>query len=157
AHSRKFLAASGTAIEEPPRAWLHRKRQRVTTRFILDAEIAAGTTPSGAVRWNAPATRAELREQMRQLVAERAIELGCIVFAQARIQRDEVAARIGASGGPEEARIPFHVNFAPELVGIERCEDFACFRFERWIASQDDESWRRWKNEIELSKRRHTP
>ena len=94
---------------------------------------------------------------MGQLVAERAIDLGGIVFAEPRIQRDQVAARIGASGGAEEARIPFHVNFAPELVGIERCEDFACFRFERWIASQDDESWRRWKNEIELSKRRHTP
>ena len=103
----------------------------MTTRFILDAEIAAGATPSGAVRWNAPATRAELREQMRQLVAKRAIDLGCIVFAQARIQRDEVTARIGASGGAEEARIPFHVNFAPELVGIEGCQDFARFRFER--------------------------
>src|SRR5438034_57267 len=68
AHSHKFLAASGTAIEKPPRAWLHRKRQRMATRFFLEAEIAAGTTPSGAVRWNAPATGAELREQMRQLV-----------------------------------------------------------------------------------------
>ena len=103
----------------------------MTTRFILDAEIAAGATPFIAVRWDAAATRAELPEQMRQLVAERAVDLGCIVFAQARIQRDQVTARIGASGGAEEARIPFHVNFAPELVGIERCEDFACFRFER--------------------------
>lgn len=48
----------------------------MATRFILDAEIAAGATPFRAVRRNAPAARAELREQMRQLVAERAIDLG---------------------------------------------------------------------------------
>ena len=85
AHSRKFLAATRTPIEEPPRALLHRKGQGMTTRFILDAEIAAGATPFCAMRWNAPATRAELREQMGQLVAERAIDFRCLVFAQARV------------------------------------------------------------------------
>ena len=103
----------------------------MATRFVLDAEIAAGATPFIAVRWDAAATRAELPEQMRQLVAERAVDLGCIVFTEPRVQRDEVTARIGASGGAEEARIPFHVNFAPELVGIERRQNFARFRFER--------------------------
>jgi hypothetical protein len=57
---------------------------------------------------------------MRQFVPERAIDLGGIVIAQARIQRNQVAAKIGAAGGTEESRIPFHADLARELVGIER-------------------------------------
>ena len=57
----------------------------MATRFILDSEVAAGATPLRAVRRNTPATRTELREQMRQLVAECAIDLGGIVLAQTRI------------------------------------------------------------------------
>ena len=129
----------------------------MATRFVLDAEIAAGAAPLRAVRRNAPATRAELREQMGQLVAERAIDLGGILFAQPRIQGDQVAARIGASGGAEEARIPFHVDGARELVGVERRQDFARFGFEGGITSENNQRWRRWKNEIELSKQRHMP
>src|SRR5437764_14622801 len=127
----------------------------MATRFVLDAEIAAGAAPLCAVRRNAPAPRAELREQMSQLVAERAIDLGGILFAQPRIQGDQVAARIGASGGAEESRIPFHVDCARELVGVERLQDFARLGFERGITSEHNECCRGWKNEIELSKQWH--
>jgi len=48
----------------------------MTTRLILDAEVAAGLAPFRTMRWNTPATRSELREQMGQLVAQRAIDLG---------------------------------------------------------------------------------
>ena len=92
ADSRKFLAATGTAIEVTPRSLLHGKRKRMATRFVRDAEIVAGAAPFRAMRRNAAASGAKLCEQMRQLVAQRAIDLSGIVLAQARVQRDQVAA-----------------------------------------------------------------
>ena len=81
-HARKIFSAARTAIKEPARAPLHGKGQRVTSRFIADAEIAAGLAPFGSVRWDAATTAAELSEEMSQLMPQGAIDLERIVFAQ---------------------------------------------------------------------------
>ena len=49
-------------------------------------------------------------EQMRELVAQSAVDFGRTMVAQADIQRNQVATEIGASGGAAKSRIPFHTN-----------------------------------------------
>ena len=58
--------------------------------------------------------------------------------------------RVRAAGGAEEARVPFHADFAAELLGVERAENFPRFRFERRITAEDDERNGRRKNKVEL-------
>src|SRR5205814_1603117 len=106
----KILAASGTTIKEPAGALFDREREGVAARFIGDAEVAAGLAPGGAMRWNAPPAGAELGQQMGKLMAHGAIDLGRVVLAQARVQRDQVAARIGPACRAEEPRIPFDLD-----------------------------------------------
>ena len=154
---REFFPAARTTIEKSPGARANRKRQGMAARFVGDAKIAASPAPLGAMRQDAPRTSAELGEQVGEFVAQGAIDLGGIVFAKSWIERDQVAARIGAARGAEETRVPFHLDFARELLGVEWRQDFARFGFERGITSENDQRRRRRKNEIELSKQRHAP
>jgi hypothetical protein len=87
---------------------------------------------------------------MGQLMPEGAIDLHRIVVSEPRIQGDELPAGIGAPSGTEESRVPFHVNLPAELLGIERAQDFACLRFERRVATEDNERRRRGENEVQL-------
>jgi hypothetical protein len=87
---------------------------------------------------------------MSELMPESAIDLSGIMFAQARIQGDDLAARISPTGGAAEARVPFDANLAGELRGVEGRQDIADFCFERGIAPQHDRRKSRRENEIEL-------
>ena len=128
--ARKFLPATRTPIEEAPLALFHWKGQGMAARFIGDAEVAAGATPFRAVRRNPAAPGAELRQQMRQLMAQSAVDFRSVVLAKSRIERDEVTVRIRAAGGTEESGVPFHVDFASEFFGAKWIENFARGRFE---------------------------
>ena len=81
----EFFAAPRTTIEKPAGARLNRKRQGVAARFVRDAEVVAGFSPPCAMGRNAAAAGAELREQMRQLMAQGAIDFRRVVLAQARV------------------------------------------------------------------------
>ena len=151
----KFLPATRTPVEEASLPFFHWKRQGMAARFISDAEVATGATPFRAVRRNPAAPAAELRQQMRQLMAQSAVDFRGVVLAEPGIQRDEVTVRIRPAGGTEEPRVPFHVDFAREFFGPKWTENFACCRFKREIAPENDERRLRGKNEIELPKRRH--
>jgi hypothetical protein len=119
-------------------------------RFIRDAEVAAGFSPFGSVWRNAAAAGAELREEMRHLMPESAIDLLRVVLAQAWIQRDQLSPEIGAAGGAEKPRVPFHVNRSREFVGAEPREDFAGLRLQGGIASESDRRKCRREDEIQL-------
>ena len=69
--------------KDRPRAPLNRERQSVATRFIGDSEIGAGASPFRAVRRDAAATGAKVREQMRELVAQSAVDFGGAVRRRA--------------------------------------------------------------------------
>lgn len=155
ADPRKFLPAPGTLVEETALPFLHGKGQGMAARFIRDAEIAASSAPLRTVRRNSPAPGSKLREQMRELMAQGAVDFRRVVFAESRIQRNEITVRIRAAGGAKEPGIPFHVNYAAEFLGAEGTENFARCRFERGIASENDERWLRGENEVELPKQRH--
>jgi hypothetical protein len=146
----KILAASGTTIKEPAGALLDREREGMAARFIGDAQVAAGLSPSGAVWGNTQPAGAELGEQMGQLMAQGAINLGRVVLAQARIQRDQVAPGIGPARRAEESCVPFDMDFAGELVGAEGREDFTGGCFQSRVASENHRRKRRRKDEVEL-------
>ena len=103
------------------------------------------------MRRNAAPAGAKLGEQVSQFVPQCALDLRRVMLAQTRIQRNELAAKIRASRGAEESRIPFHVDFAREFRGIESAQYFPGLRFEVSVAPQDDERRRRRENEIELA------
>ena len=74
-HPRKFLPAIRATVNESNRVGFRREREIVTTRFVGDVEIATGIAPFDAVRSDSSTSDTPLREQMRQLVPQGAIDL----------------------------------------------------------------------------------
>ena len=71
--------------------------------------------PIRLMRGDAAAAGSELCEQMGQLVPKGAVDLRRILLVQARIQRNELAARIRAPRCTEKSRIPFYLQRAREF------------------------------------------
>ncbi len=90
----------------------------MTTRFSGDVEIATRASPLRPMRCDSPAASAKLREQMRELVAQRAINFRVAVRAQSRIEEDPRAAIFGTTGGGAQARRPFHLHARGERRGV---------------------------------------
>src|SRR5205823_13743320 len=91
-----------------------------------------------------------------QLMPQRPIDLERIVFAQTRIQRNELAPKIGAARGAEKPRVPLHVDGARQFRGVEVLKHLPRFCLELKIASKDHEHRAAWQTKIELFKQRHT-
>ena len=72
----KLLTTIRTAIDKPRDVSSRRKRQIVTALLVGDSQVATGLPPLVAVRQNPPTTGAKLGENMRQLMAQRAIDFG---------------------------------------------------------------------------------
>ena len=83
-----------------------RKRQGVTAFFVRDSEVAAGLAPFLAMRCDPPPPGPELREQMRQLMPKRAIDLPDVMIVQTRIQSDGCRAVIGLPRRALQLAIP---------------------------------------------------
>jgi hypothetical protein len=58
-------------------------------RLSGNPEIFASLAPRGSVGRNATATGTKLRQQMRQLMSQGAINLVSAVICQTRVQRDQ--------------------------------------------------------------------
>ena len=65
----KILSAAGTLVKVASSAALDRERQGVGARFVTDTKVTAGLSPFQAVGRQAAPARAELGQEMRQLVA----------------------------------------------------------------------------------------
>jgi hypothetical protein len=111
-HPRKRRPAMWAFIKKSPGPLADGKWQSVTTRFAIDAQIAASFVPFGPMRRNSASSCARLREQMRQFMAQGLFDLPAAVFAQARIQRNQLVSIIGAPGATLQARIPLHTHLA---------------------------------------------
>lgn len=81
----KRFSAAGALVKVTAGAALHRKRQRMRARFVADPQITAGLAPFGTVRRETAAARAKLGEEMREFVAQGAIDFARVMFAQARV------------------------------------------------------------------------
>jgi hypothetical protein len=129
--ARKITAAIWTSVKEPPSAVADWKRQLMACGFTNDSQLATGHPPFRAMRKNAAAASARLRDQMGQFVPQRAIDFRCAVIAQARIQQDRSAARIGPPGSAAQSPVPFHMNLAAQTGIAERPQNFprSCLQF----------------------------
>jgi len=72
--ARKFLAAIWAPIHETRRVSFRREREIVAALFIRDSQIAASLPPLGAMGQDAPPTGAKLSEDMREFMAQSAID-----------------------------------------------------------------------------------
>jgi hypothetical protein len=137
AGAREIAFAVRTFVEKASRAFDEWKRQVVTTVFIANSKIGTGSAPFFAVRQDSTTSGAKLREQMRQLVSKRAINVRAglavnrneIVVTQLRIQLNQFFAIIGAAGATLQSRIPFDAHFVCDLRSAVRTQKVARLLF----------------------------
>jgi hypothetical protein len=134
--SREIPLTIRALVVKTPGAPADQEGQIVAARFIRDREIAAGLAPLWAVRQNAPPTRAELGQQMGQLMPQRALELFCAVLHQSRIERDQGTTGIGPAGAGLQTRIPFHPDKRSKPHCSGGAEDFARGPFKVGVACE---------------------
>jgi hypothetical protein len=103
--------------------------------FVGDPEITAGTTPLRPVRRNAPASTAMMREEMRQLVPQRAVDFCLTMFTKARIQRDKRLMKCSATGGGAQARVPLDAHAQREGLGALPAQEFTRESFQGGVAA----------------------
>ena len=133
--AREVTLAARALVKIAARLLPHWKGQRVTTRFPGDAEIATRASPLTSMRCDPPTASAKMREQMRQLVAQRAIDFRFAMRAQLRIEEDARGAIFGPTGGGAQARRPFHLYARGERRGIVLPQQITCPDFKGGIAA----------------------
>ena len=156
AHSRKLLSTARAFIKEATRAPLNGKWQGMSSRLIANSQVLARFPPFGSVRSDTAAAGSELCEQMSQLVPQGAVDLRCVMLVQARIQRNEFAAKICAPRGTEKPRIPFHMHRARQFCRAQRLQHLLRFLLKFEITAEHDERRACRKSQVELLKQLHT-
>ncbi len=91
----------------------------VATLLARDAEVRAGLLPFRTVRRNAAASGAMMCEQMRQLVQQRALNVGGRKIDEMRIQRHERLRREGHPSCAAHSRIPPDFNARSERSALQ--------------------------------------
>jgi hypothetical protein len=74
----------------------------MAARFIRDSKVGTGAAPFQPVRRDAAAASARLREEMGQLMAQRAIDLRGAVIGQPTVERYKRGTIFGTTGGGAE-------------------------------------------------------
>lgn len=107
ARAGEIAPAPRAAIKIGPRQLPRWKRKLVAGAFAGDLEVMTGAAPFSAVRKNATPASAMLRQQMRQLVAQGAIDFFGAEILQYGVHRDEGASQFRATYRGAHAGIPF--------------------------------------------------
>ena len=118
-------AARGAPVAQRRAQLAARERKIVAALFIHKSEIDARRLPLATVRGDAAASSAMMRQQVRQLVAQGAVDLGVPKFTKSRIQvdkplRGERGARRGA-----HPRVPPDDDNRREFVAADAAEEGA--------------------------------
>jgi hypothetical protein len=82
----------------------------MTALFIRDSQIAASLPPLEAMGQDAAPTGAKLSEDMREFMAQGAINFARML-KQSRVQRNDLLPIIRAARSCFQARIPFNTQF----------------------------------------------
>ncbi len=91
----------------------------MATGFACDSEIGAGAPPFRAV-WRDPAsTGAKMREQMCELMAQRALDLFPAVAGEARVEQHQFFTAIGAPRRTPQPARPFNFHGGCEQLRVE--------------------------------------
>ena len=86
----------------------------MTTRFSRNPEIGAGALPFDSVGRDPPTAGAKLREQMRQLVAQGAVDLSLAVGAETAIQENARDPEFRAASSCAESFRPLDAHLRRE-------------------------------------------
>jgi hypothetical protein len=86
-YAMKITLAMWTFVQIPTSGCARWERKIMTTLFISNSQIAARSAPLVAMRQNSVTTSSELSENMRQFMAQRAIDFGRM-FQQPRVEQD---------------------------------------------------------------------
>ena len=91
----------------------------MTARFPGNAEITAGLAPFRPVRGEAAPSGTPVRDEMRELVPQGAIDLSLAKFTQTRIQRYDLVTKMRAPGCAAQPRSPFHADKGNECLSAQ--------------------------------------
>jgi hypothetical protein len=108
----------------------------MAARFAGNPEIGAGATPFHSVRRDPASAGAELREQMRQLMAQGLVDFARAVRAQALIEKDTRGATVSAPGGGAQPSRPFHAEAGGESGCVLREQERAGQFLQREITTR---------------------
>ena len=82
----------------------NREGEIVTTRFALDPKVSTSAPPFRSVRRDPAPTGASLGQEVRQFVAQCAIDFRFAVRGKTAIEEDTRGAGLSTAGGGPEAR-----------------------------------------------------
>ncbi len=82
----------------------------MAARFACDSKVGAGPTPFRAVWENPPAAGAKLRDEMRQLMAQGAIDFRLAKGAKTAVEQNTRMAVFRASGDGAKSLRPFNAD-----------------------------------------------
>ena len=116
-----------------PRERAARQREHVAALLIVQPERRAGASPFHAMRRNAALPGAIIREQMRKLVAQGALDFLRSKLAQTRVQGDRRFRGERGAGGAAHARIPTRCHSLREHRSARREQELAGALRERGI------------------------
>lgn len=129
--ARKVAPAAATFVEQAAGAGANREGERVATLFIRNPEIATRCPPLIAVRLYPPAAGPRVREQMSELMPQRAVDLVDAMITQPRIQRHAQPAIIRTTCGGSQPAIPLCHDITRQPVLADASENCARLRLDR--------------------------
>ena len=132
-----------------------REGEIVTARFARDPEIGAGASPLRAVGSDAPPPGAKLREQMRQLMTQSALDLDVAVGAEPAIEQDARSSILRPPGGRAEPGGPFDHNARGQSGCAVLEKKIARQGFQCQVSAGRPGRNGRCEREFELTKRQH--
>ncbi len=142
-------------IEEAALQATNREREIVAARFAFDSKVGAGPAPFGAVWGDSPAAGARLRDEMRQFMAQGAIDLRLAKGAKTAVEQNTRAAVIRATGGGTNPCRPFDADQPGDRGRAVLEQQGARNRFQRRITSRRFFRNGGRERKLELAKREH--
>ena len=112
ADALELEAAAGAFVKVARLHPVARQRKVVRSLFTRQAEVGAGLLPFLSVGIDPLSSHTILSEEVRELVAQRAIDLVVSKDRQPRIERDQVTAGKSHARGVAQPRIPAKHKFA---------------------------------------------
>jgi hypothetical protein len=104
-HPRKVALTVRAPVNEATTQSTPNQRQSMTSALAWESKIATGSPPLWSVRQN-PSARAEMCQQMGQLMAQRSIDFSGPEFLQSWIKPNMTVLEISATDGRAHAIVP---------------------------------------------------
>ena len=111
------------------------------TLFPGQSKIGAGLPPFFAVGIDPPPAGALLRQQMREFVPKRSVDLLQPKLRQPRIERDQSATGERHPRGVPQTRIPTNDESRRECRAAEPFQEFSRLRVELFSGRQSNRDW----------------